>query len=649
MKKLKSFLLFACSFIFLALTLLSTTTLILAVDEIDFRNTIESTYTVNPDGVTKVSHHIKITNLTPTLYLKQYALKTSYFGLTNVVVKDKSGNEIDSNKASNETGTSIGITFEDQLVGQGKARDFFIEYESHDIATIAGRVLEVHIPKLGDSESFDSNKTTLITPAYFSIPVRVSPNPESVNFKQTEVISTFDRPNGEEISSIYGSEQVYKMTLRYSLENPTNSPALTQISLPPDTPFQKMHYHALDPFPNEIKRDLDGNWIATYRIPANTATIVHLTAEAKVTLDPNLNIPFSSPTKDHTKSLKFWESDDPFIIDKAQVYTTPKEIYDFVVQSLEYSREELTFENISRLGAIEAFNHPDSAVCQEFTDAFIAIARANKIPARRLIGYAYTENSVLRPLSFEGDILHSWPEYYSFEKNLWIQIDPTWEDTTGGIDYFKQFDLNHIVFSINGASSSLPYPAGAYKIKTEDTKDVEVSIGEIFPNINPQISTRMTQKKFFFIPIPGMYEMQIINDTGEAWYDIEANVTSLNSDIEVSFNNKPKIETLLPFQTLDFDVTFFTRNISIPKDASININYLNLKTNNLLYESSTQTIKAGPKLIKQIQETQTIIYLGIGVVVIALITGSILVFRQRRESALRRKSQEAQKQTQILQ
>ncbi|PIX82014.1 MAG: hypothetical protein COZ34_00300, partial [Candidatus Pacebacteria bacterium CG_4_10_14_3_um_filter_34_15] len=126
MKKLKSFLLFACSFIFLALTLLSTTTLILAVDEIDFRNTIESTYTVNPDGVTKVSHHIKITNLTPTLYLKQYALKTSYFGLTNIVVKDKSGNEIDSNKASNETGTSIGITFEDQLVGQGKARDFFI-------------------------------------------------------------------------------------------------------------------------------------------------------------------------------------------------------------------------------------------------------------------------------------------------------------------------------------------------------------------------------------------------------------------------------------------------------------------------------------------------------------------------------------------
>ncbi|MBU0974493.1 transglutaminase domain-containing protein [Patescibacteria group bacterium] len=614
----------------------------------DFNNTIESVYTVGSDGVTQVSHHIKIINNTPTVYLKQYALKTSYSGLSNIAVKDRNGNKIPSNQTNDGLGTSIGITFEDQAVGQGKSRDFYIEYQNHDLATIAGRVLEVHIPKLGDSNSFYTNKTTLITPAYFSLPVRITPEPKTTDFKQTNVISTFDRPSGESISAIYGQEQVYKMTLRYSLENPTNSPALTQISLPPDTPFQKMHYHALDPLPNEMKKDLDGNWIATYRIPANTAIVIHLTAEAKVTLDPNLNIPFSNPTKGHIKNLKYWESDDPFIIDKTQAYTTPREIYDFVVQSLEYSREELTLKNISRLGAIEAFNHPYSAVCQEFTDAFITIARANKIPARRLIGYAYTENSVLRPLSFEGDILHSWPEYYSFEKNLWIQIDPTWGDTTGGIDYFKQFDLNHIVFSINGISSSLPYPAGAYKIKSEDTKDVEVSIGEKFPNISPQISTRMVQKKFFFIPIPGMYEMQIINDTGQAWYDIETNVTSVNSEVGVVFNKKPRIETLLPFQTLNFDVTFFTENISIPKDESININYLDLKTNTLLYESSTQTIKAGPKIIKQIQNTQTIIYLGIGIVVIALVTGSVLVLRQRRESALRRQSQEAQKQTQIL-
>lgn len=609
----------------------------------DFKNTIESTYTVAQDGVTKVSHHIKIINNTPTLYLKQYALKTSYFGLTNIIIKDKNGKEIPANKASNETGTSIGITFEDQLVGQGKTRDFYIEYENHDLAIVAGKILEIHIPNLGDTESFVTNKTTLITPTYFSIPQRVSPQPISVDFKSDGVVSTFNRPNGEEISAIYGREQVYKMTLRYSLENPTNSPALTQISLPPDTAFQKMHYHALDPLPNEIKKDIDGNWIANYKIPANTASVVHLTAEALVTLEPNPKIPITLPSKDHIKSQKFWESDSSFIIDKAQAYKTPNEIYDFVISSLNYSREELTLQNISRLGAVKAFDAPNSAVCQEFTDAFIAIARANKIPARRLIGYAYTENSVLRPLSFAGDILHSWPEYYNYETNSWTQIDPTWGDTTGGIDYFKQFDLNHIVFSINGVSSTLPFPAGTYKIKSEDTKDVEVSIGDIFPHISPQISTRMTQKKFLLIPIPGMYKMQVINDTGQAWYDIETNLTSLNSDVDITFNQNKKIDALLPFQTIDLDVAFFTKNTYVPKDALINVNYLDLKTNTLLYESSTQTIKSGPKVFSQLQNTKTLIYLGIGIVIIALITGSLLVFRQKWSGSLRGQSEKTQK------
>jgi hypothetical protein len=609
----------------------------------NFKNTIESSYTIDFDGVTKVSHHIRITNLTPAFYLKQYALKTSYFGLTNPKVRDKNNKEIIPNIVSNETGTSIGITFEDKVVGQGKSRDFYIEYDNHDLATIAGRVLEVHIPQLGDSESFDTNKTTLITPSYFSRPVRVSPEPKTVNFKQTQVISTFDRPNGEAISSIYGQEQVYKMTLRYSLENPTNSPALAQISLPPDTQFQKMHYHALDPLPTEIKNDVDGNWIATYKIPANTATVVHLTAETRITLDPNFDVPNVLPTKDHTKNLKFWESNNSSIIEKAQENKTPNQIYDFVIDSLNYSRKELTLENISRLGAVDAFKNPNDAVCQEFTDAFVAIARANKIPARRLVGYAYTENSVLRPLSFEGDILHSWPEYYSYENNLWTQVDPTWGDTTKGIDYFSQFDLNHIVFAINGVSSSIPYPAGAYKIKSEDTKDIEVSIGEIFPTISPQISTRMIQKKLFFIPIPGVYEMQITNDTGQAWYDIAADVNSLDNNVEVAFGTSSNIETLLPFQTKKINITFFTKDFSTPKNTAINVSYKNLKTDELLYEASTQKIKSGPQIIEQIQNPKTIIYLGGSFVVIALVTGSLLVFRQKRKDSLRRQSKEIKK------
>lgn len=641
MKKIKLLFLMVLSFIGPLLLFSTPTHAQSESTQENFNSSIESTYTVNLEGVTRVSHHIRIENKTPEFYLKQYALKTSYFGLTNFSTKDNSGNPIESNIVSNDEGTSIGITFPDEVVGQGKVRDFYIEYDNHDLATIAGRVLEIHIPQLGDGSTFNVNKTTLITPSYFSIPVRVTPEPTSVDFRQDQVISKFDRPNGESISSIYGYEQVYKLTLRYSLENSTSSQALAQISLPPDTSFQKMHYHSLDPLPQEMKKDEDGNWIATYKIPANTATIVHLTAETLLTLEPNLSVPVTSPTSDHTRNLEYWESDDFSIVEKAQNNPSSSQIYDYVVKTLNYSRKELSLDNISRYGAVGALKNPDDAVCQEFTDTFIAMARANSIPARRLVGYAYTENSVLRPTSFEGDILHAWPEYYDYSKKLWVQTDPTWGKTTGGIDYFNQFDLNHIVFAINGKSSKLPHPAGSFKIKSEDTKDVEVSIGDIFPSVTPQIETRATQKKLFnLIPIPGMYQIEVINQTGQAWYDMEAQITSLDSQVEVEFADSAKIEALLPFQTLKFDVTFFTNDISIPKLSEVSVNYLNAATGEQIYESSAQSIKSGPKIVQQLQDTQTLIYLGVGVIVITLVAGSLLVLKQKWSGSLRRQSQE---------
>lgn len=612
-----------------------------------FNTSIETTYTVSRDGITTVSHHIKITNKTPTIYLKQYALKTSYFGLQNPIVKS-GNNEIQANIVSNEqNGTSIGITFEDDVVGQGKVRDFYIEYANPDLAIVAGNVLEVHIPQLGNESSFDSNKTILVTPAFFSLPVRVSPEPVSSNFVQTEVKTIFDRESGDSISAIFGTEQNYKMVLRYHLENPSSNPAIAQISLPPDTQFQKMHYHDLDPAPEEMKKDLDGNWIASYKIPASSVTVVHLTAEAKITLEPNDSVPLIPVQKRYYQSDKYWESNSGFIKQKAEEYPTAESIYKHVVNSLSYSREELTLENLTRYGAIEAFKNPEAAVCQEFTDSFIAIARSASIPSRRLVGYAYSQNSILRPLSFAGDVLHAWPEYFNEEQGRWIQVDPTWGNTTGGIDYFNLFDLNHIVFSINGNSSTLPNPAGSYKILTEgETKDVDVTINETpFPVIGPEISTRTEQKKFFFIPIPGMFTVYITNDTGQAWYNIQPQITAIDPSIEVSFGKNSTIKSLLPFQTQEFDVTFFTKGLSVPKQSEITVNYAWQNTGETIYEPSTQYIISGPQFITIFQKQETYVYLGVGLVVITLITGSILVFRPKLQSYLRRKSQETQEQS----
>ncbi|GIK83610.1 MAG: hypothetical protein BroJett025_02320 [Patescibacteria group bacterium] len=612
----------------------------------NFNTTIETTYRVSRDGNTFVSHHIRITNKTPTIYLKQYALKTTYFGLQNIIVKSGS-KEIPANIVSNESGTSIGITFEDEVVGQGKVRDFTIEYSNPDVALVAGRVLEVHIPQLGDENTFDSNRTILYTPVFFSLPVRVTPTPTSSEFVQTEAKIVFDLPKGEPISAIFGTEQNYKMTLRYHLENPSSSPAIAQIALPPDTQYQKLHYHDLDPLPEEIKQDADGNWIASYKIPASSVTVVHLTAVAQVTLEPNIIVPGVPVQKNHTQNDKYWESNNSIIKEKAQSFPTAESIYDHVVDTLQYSRREITLETLTRYGAVDAFKNSEDAVCQEFTDSFIAIARAANIPARRLVGYAYSENSILRPLSFAGDILHSWPEYFDQQQNRWIPIDPTWGNTTGGVDYFNLFDLNHIVFAINGNSSTLPNPAGSYKaLSQEETKDVDVTISdEPFPNIGPAISTKVEQKKFFFIPIPGMFTISISNDTGQAWYDIQPQIIAQDPEIDVALGENSTLAVLLPYQTKTFSATFFTKGLSVPKRSEITVNYVWKNTGEALYEPAQQQIVSGPQLITALQKQETYLYLGVGFIIITLVTGSVLVYRPKLSSLIRRKSQETQEQS----
>ncbi len=86
-----------------------------------------------------------------------------------------------------------------------------------------------------------------------------------------------------------------------------------------------------------------------------------------------------------------------------------KNIYNYVYNNLKYSGF-----NSADIGAVEALKrqHGD---CTEFTDLFVALCRANGIPAKAIEGYT-TE--------FENTPKHSWSEIY-LEKHGWIRLDPT--------------------------------------------------------------------------------------------------------------------------------------------------------------------------------------------------------------------------------
>lgn len=593
--------------------------------ETPFTTSLHTTYSVSKAGVTKVEREFKITNLTATQYITEYSLKSHLNTIDNLSAKSNN-KDVPINITDDGLSRNITLKFDDEVVGEGKVRTFVLSYETNDLTSVVGQVLELHVPKLADSETYTNRSVTIKTPLFYGKATRINPEPETTSYSDSQVITSFPDLRGSGVTALFGSTQIFTSTLRYHLENSSSSIGIAQIALPPDTNHQKMYYQVLEPAPTEIKVDADRNWIATYELQPNTALTIYLTMDTLLSLDELKDIPQPAVLASHTKSQKYWETSNSNILDIVSERKTVEELYQYVVKTLSYSGANLS-SIPPRKGAVEALSTPAESVCQEFTDLFITLARAKGIPARRLTGFAYSEDSELRPLSLQTDILHAWPEYYHQEQKRWVSVDPTWENTTGGVDYFNNFDLNHIVFAINGESSTTPYAAGSYKPENFETKDVEVSSGGTFPALIPDLSVELIPQQLFNITVPGSYLARIVNKTGAAWYSLEteikidANVTILNKDAT-------NIPVILPYQSLDIPIFFINNKLELPQDhaAEIRLSILN-------HEEKTErnfNIKSGPKGIQFLDKTVVAVGLVAGFTLITLIAGSLLVFRRRR-------------------
>jgi transglutaminase-like putative cysteine protease len=589
-----------------------------------FENSLTTTYTVQTNGDTLVQHSFTIKNLTPTYYVSRHGLRISSPNIKSVKVSDSRG-EIQAEVTHTDNQTNIGITFSDDVVGEGKVRQFTITYLNPDLAQIHGRVLEVAIPKQADPTQYDHTSVILNTPFNYGEPARVTPESNySVTYRGGQVQLTFNDLAGRGVSAIYGTEQVFDLKFRYFLENNDSQPVLMQVALPPDTAFQRLNYQTVEPKPREIELDEDGNWIATFYMDGNTAQTVDVTASVLLTLEPNQLVPISQPQAFDTQAQPFWEIGNSTIQKLAKEYTTPNEIYDFVVSTLQYSVPE-SVDQLKRQGAAQALATPSAAACQEFSDLFVTLARANGIPARVVTGYAYTENNALRPLSLVNDILHAWPEYWDEEKGYWQPIDPTWENTTGGVDYFNQFDLNHIVLAINGKSSSLPYPAGSYKNANQTEKTLEVTFGTGFPVQRPAISIALAPQHTALAQLPGFYELKLENTSGAAWYDVSFDLTAEHSQVKVFGDTH--LSALLPYQTVTIPLFVYnTGNNWLGQDQL----KISVKVKQDTVATHEAEITNAPQFAQYLGHPYAFAALGAVFIFVALGAGSLLVLRRKR-------------------
>lgn len=610
----------------------------------NFEINLHSTYTVTATGKTVVEQKFIIKNKSPELFISKYGIVVSSTNIDNVEVSNN-GKTIEGSVTKQKGQTSIGVTFNEQVVGEGKTNELIIRYSDKDIAIISGKILEVNIPKLADHYQYKNYQLELRVPSIFNTPSRINPSNFTLKQDGDYNVITYSDIKNQSVSAIFGNKQIFDLKLNYYLDNPTSQNALTQITLPPETPYQKIYYFNLDPMPQSIKEDRDGNFIATYEIPANNSFNVELMAQVMLTLTEDSAVPFSPVVPEDLKEQKYWEINSTEISKATENLNSIKSIYDFTVKELNYTKKPLN-QDFERLGAMTALKaeNKDDATCQEFTDLFITLARKKGIPARRIVGMAYSSNEELRPSNFTADILHTWPEYFDQEKNSWVRVDPTWENTTGGVDYFNNFDLNHIVFAINGSSSTLPYPAGSYTGKS-DEKDKKVYLDfskDEFAQIKPELEINLISKKVYGFTIPGKYSVEVFNKTGMVWYFSSIAIDSSEADIVIDQNEK--INKILPFSKISIPITVYNKSGNITQSSKINVISI-LKDG----QSSHGEFEVRPSFQLKIEDPKRIVFLGGGLIVLTLLAGSLFLLGRKLANSLRRQGQKFEEKSHQLQ
>ena len=450
-----------------------------------FTTDYQISYQVQPSGQTHVKYQISQTNNLSRVYATEFSLSVSHTDIENLKVKDIS-TAIDPDVTLANNITNINFPFINKIVGVGKTHTFSIEYDTSDIATQTGNVWEINIPKITTKENIDNLSITFKVPPDFPKLAYIDPKPKKIS----DDLYTFSSHSlvNKPISALFGTEQFFNLSAGYYLKNESSSSTTKTIALPPNTSYQQVYIKNLQPQPENITQDQDGNWIASYTLKPKQELNVELEQIIKLNFTPKETKPQN--LERYLQPTDIWDFNTPeFQKINVNQLKDPEQIFNFVTSSLIYNYSLIKKDPLQRQSASFSLTHPTQAICTNFTDLFVALSRKNGVPTREIQGFALSKNDKLKPLSLSQDVLHAWPEYFNKKTNTWTQVDPTWTNTTNGVDYFNKLDLNHITFVIHGDSSVEPLPAGFYKNPNQLTKDINIK--EIDPVSFPQADIKV--------------------------------------------------------------------------------------------------------------------------------------------------------------
>lgn len=219
----------------------------------DFSINSTSSFTYSPDGKLRVSQDISLTNITSKAYVTTYTVDITGFEPKNIVAKDNK--ELKVNSSMPSTGvTRLEISgFSLPAIGLGRTLHFSLSYDGAP-AVHNGQVWQVFLPKLTNPDFYNHYQIKVIVPESWGHPVTA----QKLTYSKAQLIDSG-------VALVFGNIHTYAFTGKYHLDSPGI------ITLPPDTPFQRISFTSISPPPHQVTVDSLHNWQANF--PAGDITI----------------------------------------------------------------------------------------------------------------------------------------------------------------------------------------------------------------------------------------------------------------------------------------------------------------------------------------------------------------------------------------
>ena len=394
----------------------------------------------------------------------------------------------DSLKVTDSSGRNISFTVQDLENGEGlyvKVPNYkqttygnpykiYIEYKTHDLVKSVYNHVTIVAPALHKDTEFQQTDSESGTQTSFSydlkivvdknIPQLTKVYPQKYTVEETKDSTEYSFASEERIGSSpnleFGTDQIYRFELKYTTPKTdtlipakyssmlsTLSTNIYELSLPREysETNQRVKIENISPQPVRIYKDIEGNILAKFEVPANRESEISVSGYIYVQQEtfenrkivPNTpldkyleSVSKDSSLKKYLQKTKYWEVEDSYIKEEAGKLSSGvstlseliKKDYLYINERLEYDDSKANSNN-ERIGARAALQGGGS-VCMEYADSMIAILRTQGIPSRAALGYSNL--SILSETSEEGSIRHQWLQIWIPDYG-WMSIDPTYE------------------------------------------------------------------------------------------------------------------------------------------------------------------------------------------------------------------------------